>query len=230
MSAVGSLFTQYPWLALIATPIVLSFWWHRFRHGVLRLSKQRTQRLYDLTKAGKWLKADPMALQIAVVDAFREPIDDRWIRLALARHRPWRLLADCKLATNMIQIRPDGSGFMAIKPNRPRNDRAWSIAFFTLAYMPWIGLWAIAKFWTPFPMSVAAALIAACIMLTPFCLWLSMCLEAALRLVHELDKRHPRVSLPASVRTDLESPVVTLRTKERKRKGQTSKADDFALP
>lgn len=193
MSSLSSLLSGNPWLATIAALASVALLWHRFRQGNLRLSKQKTQRLYDLSRKGKWRKAGPIALQVAVRDAFGAIIDDRWIYISMERNNPLRMLADCKNAAGILAVDYKNKAFVPLPTSWLRNYRAWSVCFFLAALAPWVGLQLLVELAGTPSLVVALSWLAVGFFVTPFLMWLSACAESAHRLVHELDKRYPLV-------------------------------------
>jgi hypothetical protein len=180
-----------PWLFWIVFPFWVFYLWHRFRDGNLRYARQRSQRLYALTRSGKWAQADPAALQLAVRDAYGAVIDDAWIGLALRRGNPLRMLSDCRLAVGMIRIRADGMRFEPVK-NRLgiRNFRKAASVSFVAACLPWIIMWILIIFSHP-AKSTVATLAVASLLFAPFFMFMSVCHESVHRLVVHLDDLYP---------------------------------------
>jgi hypothetical protein len=193
MSSFSGVFSESPSLTIIAGLVSIFFLWHRFRQGNARLSKQKTQRLYDLARTGKWRTVGPIALQMAVRDAFDAIIDDRWICIAMERHHALRMLVDCKNAAGMLVVDRENKSFIPAPTSRVRNYRAWSIGLFLVALAPWLLLLGLTGLAGTSSLSVVLPLFLAVLMVTPFMLWLSACTEAAYRLVHELGSKYPLI-------------------------------------
>lgn len=193
MSSSSGVFLQSPWLTIIAGLVSVFFLWQRFRQGNARISRQKTQRLYDLARTGKWRTVGPIALQMAVRDAFDATIDDRWICIAMERHHALRMLVDCKNAAGMLSVDREKKSFIPAPTSRVRNYRAWSIGLFLVALAPWVLLLGLTELAGMSSVPAVLSLFLAVLMVTPFMLWLSACTEAAYRLVHELEVKYPLI-------------------------------------
>jgi hypothetical protein len=190
MSWLGGVVERYPWVLALVLPILGLLLLYKVRSLALRLSKERMKRLYDLTKSGRWRHADPIAWEIAVSDAFRCVLDGRAIKMALSRHNSMRMLSDCKYALGIVRLDSDGSGFV---DNRyfARPSLKWTArGLHLISISPWII--AAILIYTPFAspgLLVAIAVVG--LIYTPVFTWLALCIEAAKRLVEELDQRYP---------------------------------------
>lgn len=180
------------WLAgALTTPLLLWWYFNRIRHSSLRMSKQKTERLYALAKSGKWSSAGPLALQIAVSDAFRAEIDDRWIVFAMRRHRPMGLLRDMKRAGASVRLEGD-SGFVDSAKGRRFSLKARSWILFAFAFFPWILLACTAGI-ESLPAGYKIGFLISGFYYIPFFVWQSICVNAAHILVTELDEKYPLV-------------------------------------
>ncbi|MFC6840043.1 hypothetical protein [Xanthomonas theicola] len=214
---VKALLEHAPWLLWVFCPIALFFLWYRFRDGSLRHSRQRSQRLYALTRNGKWTKAGPTALQIAVREACGATLDDAWIAEALRRGNPLRMLGDCKLVGGMVRLRPDGRGFEGVK-NRLgiRDFRKAAIGFFALACAPWVVTWGVLTFGQPAPQTVIALALASFV-LAPFCMLMCVCHESAHRLTVQLDELYPLRPMVSGTRSRPRAPAAATSVTGRRR-------------
>jgi hypothetical protein len=190
MNAWLRLVEHYPVLLLFLIPIAIGVYWHRISLGVLRLSQQRTQRLYRLMTTDGWKKAQPLALQLAVADAFKRQFDDRAIRLAFTRHRPLQLLSDYRRADGIAVVSADGARF--------EDGSRWQVAtrpaafgvLIALAMIPWLIATIGAQFQWLNPVQVVLFALFGVIW-TPLLMQIAFAIEAARRLIFTLDKRYP---------------------------------------
>lgn len=166
----------------------------------LRLSKQRMKRLYDLAASGRWHGAHPIAWQIAVSDALRCTLDGRIIEMAFSRHNSMRMLIDSKYALGIVKINSNGNGFLddrkMPKPSLKRTARVLHV----VSISPWIFA-AIAMYtpWASAGFLLGAAIVG--VVYTPLFTWLAVCVEAARRLVEELDERYPLIKDSGTILT-----------------------------
>lgn len=192
MSWFGAVIERYPWAFALVLPMLGLLLLYKVRSIALRLSKERMKRLYDLTKSGRWRNADPIAWEIAVSDAFRCLLDGRAIKIALSRHNSMRMLSDCKYALGIVRLDPDGLRFV---DNRffARPSLKWTArGLHLVSISPWII--AAILIYTPFAKpGLLAAIAAVGVIYTPVFTWLALCIEAAKRLVDELDRRYPLI-------------------------------------
>lgn len=192
MSWLGKVVENYPWVVFLVAPVLGLLLLYKVRVIALRLSKQRMKRLYELTKSGQWRNADPIAWQIAISDGFRCTLDGRVIAMALSRHNSMRMLIDCKYALGIIRLHPEGLGFV---DNRQfsRIDLKWTArGLHLISVSPWIAV-AIVTY-TPFASpGLLLALVVIGMVYTPVFTWLALCVEAARRLIEELDGRYPLI-------------------------------------
>lgn len=190
MSSMMQVAKEYPFLLLVLIPVLIGVYWHRISLGVLRLSQQRTRRLYQLMTKSDGKKVHPLALQLAVADAFKRQIDDRAIQLALARHQPLRLLSDYRHADGIVAVSEDGTRFEDRSRWRIVSRRATFFVLFALAMIPWVVATASAQFQWLSPANYALfALIG--LFWTPFVMRIAFATEAARWLIFDLDKRYP---------------------------------------
>lgn len=101
------------YLALGVSFVLAIFKWLHLYSGMrtenVKLSSQRTERLYQLVNDGSWRQASPAALMMAYAQAFGRELDDRLIRFALGRHRPLPLLRDLGRCVGMVKLTDDGA-------------------------------------------------------------------------------------------------------------------------
>lgn len=190
MSAWVKFLENYPWLLLLLAPVAIGVYWHRISLGALRLSQQRTQRLYRLMTTGDWKTTPPLALQLAVADAFKRQFDDRAIRLAFTRHRPLQLLSDYRRADGVAVVSEDGVSFIDGSTGRIASHPAAFWVLYVVAVIPWFIATIGAELQSLSPVNVA--LVALCsIVWTPMVLHIAFAVSAARRLIFSLDERHP---------------------------------------
>ena len=200
MGWLGKVLEQNPWLLFATLPAIIAIVWYRVRMSAFRLSKQRMQRLYELTRNGKWRNADPLARQIAVADAFRCTLDDRWIEMAFSRHNPMRMLNDCKYALGVVRLTSDGLCFVDNRtlPWPGLRATAWLLYFISIA--PWIAASIVSLTPVASP-GLLIGLVIVGLIYTPVFTWLGVCVEGARRLKDQLNDRYPvilqEVSSPA---------------------------------
>jgi hypothetical protein len=192
MSWFGAVIESYPWALALVLPILGLLLLYKVRSIGLRLSKERMKRLYDLTKSGRWRNADPIALEIAVSDAFRCLLDGRTIEMALSRHNSIRMLSDCKYAFGIVRLDAAGLRFVDSR-HLARPSLKWTARWLHLiSVFPWII--ATILIYTPFASpGLLMAFAAVGVIYTPVFTWLALCIEAAKRLVEELERRYPLI-------------------------------------
>ena len=178
----------YPWLAM---PCVFAVMWLKYRHKSFRLSQGRVKHLKALVSKRNVESIHPLAFQLAVHEALGQILDDRWIAMALCRHRPWNLLIDCKNALGLIKLDEEGCRFLDVKPGRRFSHRTWAVVFFAGACLPLLAIWVVGAFKISLSLQAGVGLLLVTLMLSPFLMWISNSLETAHRLVHKLDDLHP---------------------------------------
>lgn len=192
MSWFVSVIESYPWVPALVLPILGLLLLYKVRSIALRLSKERMKRLYDLTKSGRWRNADPIAWEIAVSDAFRCVLDGRAIKMALSRHNSMRMLSDCKYALGVVRLDPNGLGFVDNRYFAQPSLKWTARGLHLISISPWVI--AAILIYTPFASpGLLVAIVAVGVIYTPVFTWLALCVEAAKRLVEELDRRYPLI-------------------------------------
>lgn len=182
----------YPWVLVFVLPVLGFMFMLKVRVISLRLSKQRMKRLYDLAASDRWRGAHPIALQIAVSDALRCTLDGRVIGMAFSRHNSMRMLIDSKYALGVAKVNPSGNGFLDDRKfTWPSLKRTARILHF-VSISPWL-VAAVAMYtpWASAGFLLGAAIVGA--IYTPVFTWLALSVEAARRLVEELDERYPLI-------------------------------------
>lgn len=217
MAWLSRIIDTQPWVLLFLLPMAGVQVWYRIRSSAFRLSKQRTERLYALTRKGAWRQADPLALQLAVSDAFRSTIDDRWIAFALLRHNPIRLLIDGKYAKGIVRLASDGSGFEDNRKFWRPSLRATSWGLYVASISPWIAASVISVSPWASP-GLLAALAAVGVVYTPTFTWLGICVEAARRLTHKIDENYLVRNVDQSVSSLERTEIKKAMPKQRRRK------------
>lgn len=200
MTAFADVIQSRPWLAAaFALPVLGIPLWLRLRIGTFRLSKQRTKRLFDLTRDRKWHDAAPIARQIAVFNAFRVTVDDRFIDIAMSRHNPMRMIGDFRLALGMIRLDPDCTGFVDGRRWRLLGFRGAARVLHVLSVVPWLAAIVLKSLSLASPGLLIGLAIVGLLYVLVFT-WLATCMDAAWCLVHELDARYPPIAKASAAR------------------------------
>lgn len=193
MKFLSGIIETNPWVLALAVPILGVWFMFKVRTISLHLSMRRMKRLYVLASTGKWRSAHPLAWQIAVSDALRCTMDDRIVEMAFARHNAIRMLIDSKYARGVVKISADRKGFVDDR-KLPWPSLRWTARILHLIS---ISPWLVAAVVMYIPAATAGFLFALAIVgliYTPVFTWLAMCVEAARRLVEELDEQYPLIS------------------------------------
>ena len=152
----------------------------------------RTKRWNRLVEKGAWKTVVPIILEDAFADAYGYSLSDRDIRFSIGRSNSRALFRDLRQCKGMVRLRPDASGFDAVKPRTRLSFRKTSIAVFAMGYVPLGALFVFA----PFVASRTTAREQVLLLIATFfgmvmSLVVAGWLEAAHRVVEELETRYP---------------------------------------
>ncbi len=196
------------YLALGISFVLAIFKWLHLYSGMrtenVKLSSQRTERLYQLLNDGSWRHASPGALMMAYAQAFGRELDDRLIRFAFGRHRPLPLLRDLGRCVGMVKLTDDGAHLIrkrGLKFRRLSYRRHSQIAFLA-GFIPYVGM---VLFAGNFPHAMShetlAKVFGGLLVWVPTTLVMANFFETAHRLVEALDEIYPPWESAASAVT-----------------------------
>ncbi|HEY0198149.1 MAG TPA: hypothetical protein VGC19_06345 [Rhodanobacter sp.] len=186
------------YLAFGVSLVLAVFKWLHLYSGVraenLKLSSQRTDRLYKMISDGSWRQASPLALQMAYVDAFGRELDDRFIRFAAGRHRPLPLLRDIRRCIGMVKVSADGSRLVRWRGFKfPRlSYRRHSQMAFLVGFLPYVGLMVGGGYFVRgVPHQTLGFVLGALLVWVPLAMTMANWFESAHRLIEALDEVYP---------------------------------------
>lgn len=172
-------------------------WLHLYssvRAENVKLSTQRTDRLYKMIGDGSWRQASPLALQMAYVDAFGRELDDRFIRFAAGRHRPLPLLRDLRRCVGMVKISDDGARLERRRGLKfPRlSYRRHSQITFLAGYLSYVGLMVGGGYFADAVSPQTLGFVFGVVLVwVPLAISMANWFETAHRLVEALDEVYP---------------------------------------
>lgn len=179
-------------VSILGAAVAMHKTWWAGRSARWKVGDQKARALSDIVRNGKMEAVAPFILQKAFADAFGFALDDRLIRLTLARHDPVGLVANLRHARFMVRLSADGTALVpARKGDSPADLRRRSRRTMGAAITPYLLVLFAGPFvpqrWTlAYVVALIATMIGAVIMTI-----IAVKLLTAWELTAKLEEAHP---------------------------------------